>query len=508
MTTAAPAVSQSPFSSPSPFAVPSPVPSPYPASVGDARRILPLNTDSYKPSHAFQYPPGTRRVFSYIESRGGTYDRTLFFGLQALLREYLTAPVLAEHVALAADVWAAHGEPFDRDAWMRLVTRHGGRLPLRIRAVPEGSVVPVHNVLLTIENTDDEFFWLTSFVETLLLRGIWYPTTVATQSWHLRQLIRAYLRETGDEAGLPFKLHDFGARGVSSFESAMLGGMAHLVNFQGSDTMSGVLGARIYYGEPMAGFSVPAAEHSSITTWGRDGEVDAYRNMLARFGTPGAVFSVVSDSWDIYAAVDRLWGQALRDEVIASGATLVVRPDSGEPASVVPEVARLLERRFGSTLNGKGYKLLNHVRIIQGDGVDPQSIRAILSNLKADGFSADNVVFGMGGALLQRVDRDTQRFALKCSAALVGEHWRDVSKDPVTDPGKRSKRGRLDLVRDASGAYRTVNIPAAAGGVEVSPPCSELRTVYENGELLVEDSFAEIRERAEAASRNVRLGSV
>ncbi|MBU6246647.1 MAG: nicotinate phosphoribosyltransferase, partial [Xanthomonadaceae bacterium] len=320
-----------------------------------------LNTDSYKASHWLQYPPGTDQTFFYVESRGGEYDKTVFFGLQAILKEYLSAPVTHADVDEARGFFAAHGEPFNEAGWRRIVDVHGGRLPLRIRAVPEGSVVPTHQALVTLESTDPDAFWLPSYLETLLLR-LWYPVTVATVSWHVKQTLRTYLEKTSDapDEQLPFKLHDFGARGVSSAESAALGGMAHLVNFQGSDTVSGVLAAKRYYGAPMAGFSIPAAEHSTITSWGRDREVDAFRNMLTQFGKPGALLAVVSDSYDIYRAIDEHWGKTLKDEVIRSGATVVIRPDSGDPVEVVHECLVRLDAAFGSTVNSKGYKVLNH----------------------------------------------------------------------------------------------------------------------------------------------------
>ncbi|MCE4539003.1 nicotinate phosphoribosyltransferase [Pelomonas sp. P7] len=461
----------------------------------DIAGLLVLNTDSYKTSHWLQYPPGTQTVFSYIEARGGSLPYTVFFGLQALLKEYFTRPVAAEDVALAAEVCAGHGVPFNREGWLHIVRAHGGRLPLRIRAVPEGSVVPVNHALLTVENTDPACWWLTSYVETALLR-VWYPTTVATHSHATRRLIADSLGRTGSLDGLPFKLHDFGARGVSSLESAMLGGMAHLVNFQGTDTMTALLGARLYYGEPMAGFSIPAAEHSTITAWGRDGELAAYRNMLRQFGQPGALLAVVSDSYDLDAAVTQLWGGALRDEVIASGATVVIRPDSGDPTSVVLRTVRALDASFGSDVNAKGFKVLRHVRVIQGDGITRASIASILGALESAGYSADNVAFGQGGALLQQVNRDTLGFAMKASAAQVDGQWRDVFKAPVTDPAKRSKAGRLTLLRRGE-AFATVRLDVpgyqearAEGAVEV------MRTVYENGQLLVDDSFAAIRARA------------
>lgn len=465
-----------------------------------------LNTDSYKASHWLQYPPRTEATFFYVESRGGVWERTLFFGLQAILKQYLAAPVTHAMVDEAKAFFAVHGEPFNESGWRHIVDAHGGRLPLRIRAVPEGSVVPTHQALVTIESTDPAAFWLPSYLETLLLR-LWYPVTVATQSWHLKQLIRDYLVKTSDDPDgqLPFKLHDFGARGVSSAESAGLGGAAHLVNFRGTDTVSGVLTARACYHEPMAGYSIPAAEHSTITSWGREHEVDAYANMLTQFAKPGSIVAVVSDSYDIYHAIREHWGGTLRDRVIASGATVVIRPDSGEPVDVVHQCLVLLDEAFGHTVNGKGCKVLQHVRLIQGDGINPTSIRAILERITKAGYAADNIAFGMGGALLQGINRDTQKFALKCSAAKIDGQWIDVYKAPATDPGKLSKRGRLTLLRHREfGTYRTACVPADLARVEDLPPGHgwehAMVTVWENGELIRDWTFAEVRARSDAAA--------
>jgi nicotinamide phosphoribosyltransferase len=464
----------------------------------DIARLLVLNTDSYKASHWLQYPPGTETVFSYIEARGGALPYSVFFGLQALLKEYFSRPVTADDVALAEEVLTAHGLPFHREGWLHIVKAHAGRLPVRIRAVPEGTAVPVGQVLVTVENTDPDCFWLTSFLETALLR-VWYPCTVATLSHATRGLIGEHLARSGDPAGLPFKLHDFGARGVSSLESAMLGGMAHLVNFQGSDTLTAVLGARVYYGEPMAGFSIPAAEHSTITAWGREGELDAYRHMLRQFARPGAVLAVVSDSYDLDAAVARLWGGELREAVIASGATVVIRPDSGDPTAVVLRTVQALAAAFGCERNAKGYEVLRHVRVIQGDGITRESIGAILGALEAAGYSADNIAFGQGGALLQQVHRDTLGFAMKASAVQVNGAWRDVFKAPVTDPAKRSKAGRLTLMRRGA-AFATVCIGSPGHQQALADGAQDvLRTVFENGELRVDEGFADIRARANPA---------
>lgn len=450
-----------------------------------------LDTDSYKSSHYLQYPAGTTRLFSYLESRGGRYPQTRFFGLQYILDRYLTRRITAEMVEEARTLIEAHGEPFPYDGWMRVVNVHGGRLPLEIRAVPEGTLVPIHNVLMTCTNTDPELPWLPGWFETMLMR-VWYPTTVATQSYFIREIIRAALEKTSDRAAeeLPFKLHDFGSRGVSSRESAGIGALAHLINFQGSDTLEALRVGRNHYDSDLAGFSIPAAEHSTITSWGKAHEVDAYRNMITRFSRPGSVYAVVSDSYDLKNAINTLWGEELKAEVIAAGGTLVVRPDSGEPPAMVRLAVNALAARYGTTTNSKGYKVLNHVRVIQGDGIDEQTIRQILDNLDVDGYSAENVSFGMGGALLQKVDRDTQRFAYKASAGLIDGAYRGIYKDPVTDPGKRSKDGVLDLVQEGgrmvTRAYRTF---------DTDFPGSLLRTVYRDGELLVRDTLDVIRGR-------------
>ncbi len=459
-----------------------------------------LNTDSYKASHWLQYPPGTDATFFYLESRGGIHDRTVFFGLQAILRRYLSRPVTEADIVEAREILTAHGEPFNEAGWRHIVARHGGMLPVRIRAVPEGSVVPTHQALMTIESTDPEAFWLPSYLETMLLR-VWYPITVATVSWHVRQVIRQFLERTSDDVDgqLPFKLHDFGSRGVSSLESAAIGGAAHLVNFQGTDTLAALSLAREYYAEPMAAFSIPAAEHSTITAWGPGREVDAYRNMLDRFAKPGTLLSVVSDSYDIYRAIGKLWGGDLRQQVIDSGALVVIRPDSGEPVDVVHRCLEMLDDAFGHVLNGKGYRVLNHVRVIQGDGVNPTSIRAILERVTSAGYATDNITFGMGGALLQKMDRDTQKFALKCSAARVDGRWVDVWKDPVTDRGKQSKRGRVRLLRHREyGTWRTLAMSGAADDVRPHGFDDAMVTVWEDGRLRQEWTFAQIRARAAA----------
>lgn len=459
-----------------------------------------LDTDSYKASHYLQYPPGTEGMFSYIESRGGRYDRTLFFGLQYILKRYFTRRVTMEMVEEAAEFLKLHGEPFPYEGWTHIVRDLGGALPVKIRAVPEGAIVPTHNVLVTIESTDPRVFWVAGWLETQLMR-VWFPITVATQSYFIKQLIRAALEKSADDpdAEIGFKLHDFGSRGVSSRESAMIGGAAHLVNFQGSDTIAGIWCANHYYHSPMAAFSIPAAEHSTITAWGKAHEVDAYRNMVTVFGKPGAIFACVSDSYDLANAVENLWGGALQQDVINSGATVVIRPDSGDPPTIVRRTLEQLDAAYGSTFNSKGYRVLNHVRVIQGDGINANSIAEILRVVLEAGYSASNVTFGMGGALLQQLNRDTQKFAMKLSQVTINGEEIPVYKDPVTDHAKKSKAGRLDLIMKQDG-YETI---AVNGNPRTEQ--SVMRTVFENGELLVDDTLDEIRARANQSRAPILL---
>lgn len=452
-----------------------------------------LNTDSYKCSMFLQYPVGTTHIYSYVESRGGLYDNTVFFGLQAFIKEYLLNPISQDDIDVAEKILTAHGEPFNRAGWQYILDTHNGYLPVVIRAVPEGMVIPVKNVLATIENTDPNCYWLTTYLETALLRAIWYPTTVATQSWHIKQVIKNFLEKTGDPSLIDFKLHDFGARGVSSMESAGIGGAAHLVNFMGTDTITGMLYAQEYYNAGIAGFSIPAAEHSTITSWGRDNEVKAYENMLNKFAKPGSIVAIVSDSYDIFNAASKLWGEELRQQVIDSGATVVIRPDSGEPEEVCASLVNILGNKFGFIVNEKGYKVLKYVRLIQGDGVNARAVRNILAHFEAYGWSADNISFGMGGGLLQQIDRDTQKFALKCSSACINGKWIDVQKDPITDFGKKSKAGRVSLFKSGS-EYRS-SVSSQLGWTDngIGPWTEVLEEVYRDGKLMRDMSFSAIR---------------
>jgi nicotinamide phosphoribosyltransferase len=322
-----------------------------------------------------------------------------------------------------------------------------------------------------------------------LLVQVWYPSTVATQSRAMKQVLLTFLERTGDPALVSFKLHDFGFRGVTCPEQAALGGAAHLVNFQGTDTVAGLLLAREFYDCEMAGFSIPAAEHSTITSWGEEHEIDAMLNMLVQY--PTGLVACVSDSFDIFRACSEYWGGALKSGVLARDGVLVVRPDSGDPPTVVVKVLELLGAKFGTSTNAKGHRVLHpKVRVIQGDGIDFEMLGRILEAMSAAGWSADNIAFGSGGGLLQKLNRDTQKFAFKCSSIVVNGEEREVFKRPVTDQGKKSKAGRLKLIaRDG----RPTTVPLHEPGDD------QLQVVFRNGEILRTSSFVEIRQRAATA---------
>jgi nicotinamide phosphoribosyltransferase len=435
-----------------------------------------LATDSYKLTHHAMYPEGTEFVYSYFESRkGARWDTTLWFGLQHLLQTYLEGEVVTMvDVTDAAEIAQAHfGDAgmFNLAGWTHVVEEHGGRLPLRIKAVPEGTVVPVGNVLMTVENTCPKCFWLTNFVESLLTH-VWYPSTVATLSYEVKQTIVQYLDETSDSPeAVNFMLHDFGYRGATTHEAAAIGGAAHLVNFMGTDTLPAMQLLMKHYGADLASlaFSVPATEHSVMTAQGRDGEFRVLDQLIAAY--PNGILSVVADSYDIYKFTEAVI--ARKDRILARNGRFVLRPDSvtgvnSTPESLTLRLVNMLWEGFGGTVNSKGFKVLNdQVRVLWGD--------------------VSNAVFGMGGGLLQKVNRDTQRFAFKSSAQYRNGVWHDVQKNPL-DSSKKSKAGRLKLIRNIEGNFRTVRVEEDGADL--------LDVVFENGELTRVQTLDEIRQQA------------
>lgn len=429
-----------------------------------------LSSDSYKLSHFAQYPQGTTHVKSYITARGSKIPgvtSVVCAGAQIFIHEFLMKRITRNHIDQAEAFAAKHGVPFNREGWEIIVTDHGGYFPVVIRGVAEGTPIPLNELMLSVENTDSRLPWATSYIETLLLSYIWYASTVATKSREIKKAIKSALDMSADnpEAELPFKLHDFGFRGATP-GAAHVGAFAHLINFMGTDTICGIEAAMEYYNADVCGYSISASEHSTMTSWGRKDEYNAYLNMVKQYAKPGAIFACVIDSYDTMNAI-RLWAQpqngnpSLLDMVKVAGATVVLRPDSGDPVKMPIQVINEIGRYVGFDTNTKGYMVLpSHVRVIQGDGIDIEELCEILFfMIKDHNLSASNIAFGMGGGLLQKVNRDTFKFAMKACRAIINEKVVHVVKDPITDPGKRSKAGNLALAYNTqTGEYKTIDL--------------------------------------------------
>lgn len=474
--------------------------------------------DSYKNGHHLQRRKGTAFVSSYIEARGvepgRNWKETVFAGMDGYLKEYMDKPIVTRKgLERMTKRVAMHGTSYNVPMWEYILDKYDGFAPVRIQALPEGSVVPLRTPLVQVVNEDPQCEALGSWLETQMLRAIWYPTTVATLSFHVKRIIAHYMDMTaGHRDGLDFKLHDFGARGVSSSESAQIGGAAHLMNFMGTDTFEALeYLSELYDEEAIFGYSVDAAEHSTVTSFGGpEYELEAYEHQLDTFGsTPNKLFSVVSDSYDHYGACRDLFGDKLKARIVKMGeigSKLVIRPDSGDPVIVVVDTLDILGQQFGFTINQKGYKVLPpYIGVLQGDGINETSIRQILSQMMISGWSAENIVFGMGGQLLQGVNRDTLKFAMKASAAMNpwfrDGDWYDIIKSPKTDSGKKSFGGRLAVVK--SGDEYKMLPENQLGLMNIGHPLipNLLETVYSDTKIRRNNygKFQEIRTRVNAA---------
>lgn len=459
-------------------------------------------TDSYKVTHHYFYPKGTQKIYSYLESRtGAEFNKTIFYGLQYIIKKYLEGKVVTEKkIDEAEKLINAHiGEGiFNRTGWEYILDEHYGKLPIEIKAIPEGTPVNVSNVMMTVENTDVQSYWLTNYLEPLLLQ-VWYPSTVATLSAEIKKLINFYLGVTGSsDENINFMLHDFGYRGATSTEAAILGGSAHLLNFSGTDTIPALTMPCNYYNEPTSvfGFSVQATEHSVMTSLGQDNEFEQVLNVVNQ--AKDGILSIVIDSYDYKGFLREVTtkntplNKAINNFLDKDGNKVVFRPDSGDPVSTTRDCLELLSKGFDTHLTNKGYKVFDdNIGLLWGDGLNYQKIRDILFAMKSDWWAAENIIFGMGGGLHTGVNRDTQRNAFKCSAQLRNGEWFDISKNPL-DSSKKSKTGRFKLVKH-NNSFITVPIN------DKRQDC--LQTVFKDGELLIDDKFTNIKCRASKYSR-------
>ncbi len=474
--------------------------------------------DGYKVDHRSQYPVGTEMVYSNWtprKSRIEGVDKVVSFGLQYFIKKYLQenfdrdffnrpkADVLAEYKRRINTYLGPEAITFEHIEALHNL----GYLPIEIKALPEGTKVPIRTAMFTIKNTLPEFFWLTNFLETIMSCVIWLPCTSATISHEYHKILNRFAELTGaDPDFIPFQAHDFSFRGMAGLEAARMSGAAHLLNFAGTDTIPAIDFLERYYGadaeQELVGVSVPATEHSVMCMGTQVDEVDTFERLIKEV-YPKGIVSIVSDTWDFWKVITE-YLPALKETILNREGKVVIRPDSGDPVKIIcgdPEAApgspeykgaiSCLYETFGGRLTKKGYKQLNeHIGLIYGDSITLERCQAICEQLEAKGFASSNVVFGIGSYTYQYVTRDTFGFAMKATYGEVEGRGREIFKDPKTDDGtKRSARGLLQLSVNAEGELMMedqVTRDQEQGGA--------LETVYKDGKLLIERSLHEIRD--------------
>lgn len=468
-----------------------------------------LGVDVYKCGHMEQYAPGTTKVYSYLTTRSDkTFDKVVFFGLQYYLKEYLSTrlePWMADEWLENRKYILGYNSP-EVEVQIRKLCGLG-YFPLEIKAVEEGSVLGVHNVLMTITNTRPDFHWVVGFIESLILK-LWYPITVASCVHKYRKLVDRYFELTVDPEMhflKDYTVHDFGYRGDTTEEGAAISGAAHLLSFIGSDTVPSFNFVRkYYYADPTREIimqSVPASEHSVMCSYLRENELDAFNQMLNLY--PCGIVSIVSDTFDVYRVLTE-FAAKLKTRIIERDGKVVFRPDSGDPEYIIcgdpmaiegsnewKGAIRLLDEMFGSTINSMGYKVLNpKVGLIYGDGMYYERYERTLQRLMEMEYASSNLTIGVGG-ILRNHSRDVLGFAIKATYVEVNGAPRAIEKDPITDHKKKSHKGLLSLTWDDEHKYVTHD--------ECTPEEEDntmLKVIYRDGVVLKTYALDEIRKRA------------
>lgn len=472
--------------------------------------------DFYKTDHRRQYPQDTEFVYSNMTARGSRnphIKQVVVFGIQYFLKEYLikqynenffnrpAEEVVPQYKRRLDTSLGKDAVPVDHVYALHEL----GYLPLRIKALPEGSLCNIRVPFMTIRNTDPRFFWLTNDLETLISLVIWMPINSATIAHEYKKIISDYADKTSDLPELvQWQGHDFSMRGMAGVEAACLSGAAHLLSFTGTDTIPAIDFMEQYYNadaeKELIGGSVPATEHSVACLGGRD-ELKTFRRLMKLY--PKGILSVVSDTWDYFKVLTDILPQ-LKDEIMARDGKLVIRPDSGDPVKIIcgdpdkptstPEgkgSIQLLWDLFGGTVNSKGYKQLDpHIGLIYGDSITLQRAEEILSILEIQGFASTNIVFGIGSFTYQYNTRDSFGQAMKATWGQRSGVGIEIFKDPKTDSGlKKSAKGMMQVARDGS-LVECVDFEGEHEGL--------LQTVFHNSQLRNEQSLSEIRARLEA----------
>jgi nicotinamide phosphoribosyltransferase len=485
-----------------------------------------LMTDGYKTGHDRQYPPGTTRVYSNFTPRTNKYapagcDLLVSFGQQMITRQI--------HDAFANEFFSKPKDEvcgeMKRELSMYLNTDYDvshferlhdlGYLPICIKSLEEGTLVPMKVPVLTIYNTHPDFFWVTNYLETIISNLLWKPMTSATISHAYRKLFTSWQEKTDAEQAwfVDWQAHDFSMRGMDSIDAVISSGLGHLTSFSGSDSLPTIYGARKYYGAegPVCG-SVNATEHSVMCAGSKDDEIGTFRRLLETY--PTGILSVVSDTWDLWKVCTE-HVVTLKEEILARDGKLVIRPDSGDPVDIIcgkPKekgdknnlyaseeeqkgVIELLWDVFGGTINEQGYKVLDsHIGAIYGDSITLDRAEQIFKRLEAKGFASTNIVLGVGSFTYQYNTRDTFGFAMKATYVEIDGVGREIFKDPITDDGvKKSAKGLMKVVKE-NGAYRLID--QISWGVEGE---GELKCIYLNGQFENQITFNEIRENLKRA---------
>lgn len=498
-----------------------------------------LLCDFYKLAHRAMYPEGTETVYSTWTpraSRMNGVNEVVVAGNQRFVKKFLIdffkenffdrpkAEVVAEYVRF---VKFTLGDQKPHSA--HLEELHDlGYLPLLIKAVPEGTVIPLRVPALTVQNTDKRFFWLTNYIETLASCELWPTYTGATIAREYRKLLEKHAMKTvGDTGFVQFQGHDFSMRGMMGVEAAANVGLGHLLSFVGTDTCPAIQAAEMYYGadieKELVGTSIPATEHSIQCSYGDD---MAYLKRMITEVHPNGPVSVVSDGYNFWDVIGRVI-PALKADIMARTGhpfgldKVVIRPDSGDPVLIVcgdPQGKTELERKgaiealwdiFGGTYSEvnsfrskpeggmeaktERYKILDsHIGLIYGDAITLRRAEEICERLAAKGFASTNVVFGIGSYTYQYNTRDTFGFAIKSTACVINGREKQIFKDPKTDDGiKKSQKGRVIVYRDGDGKITFKDgFPL---GTELNADL--LQPIFQDGKLLNETTFAEIRAR-------------
>lgn len=459
--------------------------------------------DSYKYSHPHFYPKGTENMYDYAEARSiKIYDKTLFIGLKPLLKMF-TEPITKREVD-EAEVYAMyHGIEFYRAGWDVILNDYNGLFPIIVKSVKEGSVIPNGLPLYTIELTanDNRVYWIVSWLETVLLK-VWYTCNIGTRSFYVKKMLIEMGRITDTDPFVDYQYHNFGDRGSPFVEAASVGASAHIACFKGTDNFHSLKYIVDTYNLTIQdvvnlAHSIDATEHSTVTSWGRDGEKDFVRNFLEKNKNKNIV-ACVGDSYDIFNFTDMITSADFKEKIESSDyPTFVIRPDSGNAVDVINIMLNIMEENnVAFTVNSKGYKIFNKYRIIWGDGINMETMRDILSHLILRGYSTKNMAFGSGGWLMQAHNRDTLGFAIKCSEiTLTDGETRYVFKDPITAPGKKSKKGKVTTyLNKETNEYFCDIVGKFQNDRNI---VDVLEAVFVNGVLIDNENFFDIRDRVQ-----------